>query len=492
MAGGSGAFIMAGTSITCPKCRHSFELTEAMSAPIEARLRAQFEADAAQKAEDLAAKEKELAAKAAALAKAQDSVEEAVATRLIAERARVERDARAKAAEAVSLELQAAKEEAAEQRAKAEAATKREIELARRERDLTEKQSALELDVQKAIESERAALVEKARKEALTQQEAALKALREENVAKGQALAEAQRAELALRQERSKLEQEKQALELEVARQLDAERAKIRADALAQADEQHRLTLAEKDQTMAELRAQLDAARRKADQGSQQAQGEVLEVELERLLKEAFPTDVFEPVPKGVHGGDVVHRVRNELGQLCGTILWESKRTKIWQDAFLSKNRDDGRIAKADACAIMSVTLPKAITTFGQVDGVWVTNRACVVGVAAALRLGILQVAEAKRAMQGQAGKMELVYQYLTGSQFRQRVEAIVEAFSTMQKDLDAEKRAMERLWAKREKQIERAALNAMGMHGDLSGIVGNALPEIEGMNLSLPGSVDL
>ncbi len=476
---------MSSTTITCPKCRQSFELTEAMAAPIEARLRSQFEADKARAAADLAAKEKAVAAREAAAAKAQESVDEAVNAKLAGERAKLTQELRKKVETDMAAEVQAAREENAELRRKADAATKKEVELARRERELTDKQSAMELELQAKLSAERVKIAEDARKQAAAAQQTELTALKEQLATQTAAAKKAQDEELKLRQERAKLEEDTRTLKLQVQRTLDEERAKIREDAARQADESHRLTVAEKDQKIAEMVKQIDDLRRKADSGSQQAQGEVLEVELERLLRDAFPLDLIEPVGKGVFGGDVVQRVRNDLGQVCGTILWESKRTKNWQSDYLTKLRDDGRAAKADACALMTTAMPKNIATFGHVEGIWVTNRACVVGVAAALRQGIMQVADAKRAMQGQQGKMELVYHYLTGPQFRQRVEAIVESFSTMQKDLDAERRAMEKLWAKREKQIERAALNAMGMHGDLAGIVGKALPELDGVGVS-------
>jgi len=409
---------MPEPTVVCPHCKRSFELTQAMSAPIEARLRAKYEAETRAAEEQVAARERALAKQAADLARQKESIDELVDARLSAERAKLREAAEAKAREAVGVELKAAQEEAADTRRKLEEAGKR---------------------------------------------------------------------ELALRQERNKLDEEKRELALTVQRTLDEERDQIRAAALKQADEQHRLKLAESEKKLADVTRQLEEARRKAEQGSQQGQGEVLEIELEQILRSAFPFDLVEPVPKGVHGGDVLQRVRNEMGQVCGTILWESKRTKAWSDGWLPKLRDDGRTAKADAFALMTMTMPKDVCNFANVDGVWVTNRDCVLGVAAALRAGIVQVAGAKRAIEGQHGKKELVYQYLMGPQFLQRAEGIVEALRTMKEELDAEKRALTKIWAKREKQIERAALNAIGMHGDLAGIVGGELPELTSLQLPAP-----
>jgi hypothetical protein len=459
-----------------------------MAAPIEAALQAKYEAAARAAEEQVETQKRDLARQAADLAKQKGALDELVAARLSAERAKLSEAAEAKAREAVKLEFKAVQDEAAESRRKLTEATKRELELGRRERELADKENELQLQMQAKLDVERAKITERAKAEAEQQQSGLLKTLQAELAEKAEALKGAQEAELAIRRERNKLEEEKRDLALTLQRQLDAERDQIRAAALKQADEEHRLKLAESEKKLADVSKQLEEARRKAEQGSQQSQGEVLEIELEQMLRSAFPLDLIEPVPKGVHGGDVLQRVRNDIGQVCGTILWESKSTKAWSDGWLPKLRDNGRSAKADAFALMTMTLPKDVCNFGNVNGVWITNRDCVLGVAAALRATIIEVAASKRALEGQHGKMELVYHYLTGPQFRQRVEAVVEVFSTMQSDLEAERRAIRRLWEKREKQIERAALNAVGMHGDLAGIVGTALPEIEGMAIERVG----
>jgi hypothetical protein len=224
--------------------------------------------------------------------------------------------------------------------------------------------------------------------------------------------------------------------------------------------------------------------KRKMEQGSQQAQGEVMEIELEDVLRRAFPMDTVEPVPKGIHGGDVLQHVRDATASVCGTILWESKRTKTCSDAWLPKLRDDQRAAKAQVAVLASIELPRGLTTFDSVDGVWVTSRHCIVGLASVLRAGLIEVARTKRSLHGRQGKMEVLYNYLSSSEFRQRVEGIVEAFVTLREDLEAEKRAMKNIWAKREKQLERAVTNTAGFYGDLSGIVGATLPKIQAIEL--------
>jgi len=214
----------------------------------------------------------------------------------------------------------------------------------------------------------------------------------------------------------------------------------------------------------------------------------VQELELEAMLRAKFPFDSIEPVAKGEFGGDALQRVVGPNGLACGSILWESKRTKNWSDGWLAKLREDQRNAKAEVAVIVSHALPKGIDSFDNVDGIWIASPRAALPVAAILRHGLLEIGLARSAAEGQHGKTELVYQYLTGPRFKQRVEAIVEAFSTMQKDLDNERKAILKQWAKREAQIERVMNATVGMYGDLQGIAGKSLQEIEGLEMKVLG----
>jgi hypothetical protein len=244
--------------------------------------------------------------------------------------------------------------------------------------------------------------------------------------------------------------------------------------------------LAEKEEQIASMQRQVEELKRKAEQGSQQLQGEVQELALEATLRAKFPRDVIEPVPKGEFGGDILQRVIGPLNQHCGAILWESKRTKNWTDTWLAKLREDLRKAKADIALIISNTLPKGVHAFDHIDGVWVTEPRCAIPVALVLRQSLIEIAAVRLAGEGQHTKMEIMYQYLTGPRFRQRLEAIVEKFSDMQEDLDKERKAMTRLSAKREEQIRGVIEATAGMYGDLQGIAGKALKEIDGIALPL------
>ncbi len=264
--------------------------------------------------------------------------------------------------------------------------------------------------------------------------------------------------------------------------------SEVRVRAKQEAEDGLKLKVMEKDQTIASMQQKIEELMRKAEQGSQQLQGEVQELALEHLLRSRFPIDEIQPVPKGEFGGDVLHRVIGSGGHTGGTILWETKRTRNWSDAWLIKLREDQRAAKAEIAVIVTQTLPKGVETFEMLDGVWVTHANAALPVALILRHSLLELALARQSSEGLQTKTEMVYQYLTGPRFRQRVEAIVEAFTTMQDDLDKERRVIMKQWAKREEQIMRVMSATVGMYGDLQGIAGRSLQEIEGLELKSLG----
>jgi hypothetical protein len=297
-------------------------------------------------------------------------------------------------------------------------------------------------------------------------------------------LAAAQQAQADLIRKQRELDDAKREMDLTIEKRVEESLSKVRDKAKQEAEDGLKLKVAEKEQQIAGMQRQIEELRRRAEQGSQQLQGEVQELELESLLRSTFPLDAIEPVPKGDHGGDVLQRVISPLGQACGAILWESKRTKNWSDGWLAKVRDDQRAAKADIALIVSQTLPDGVDSFNLIDGVWVTSPRCAVPVAVALRHSLIELAMARQAGEGQQTKMELVYQYLTGPRFRHRIQAIAEKFADMQDDLDKERAAMTRLWAKREEQIRCVIESTAGMYGDLQGIAGKTFQEIEGLDL--------
>jgi hypothetical protein len=267
-------------------------------------------------------------------------------------------------------------------------------------------------------------------------------------------LAAAQNEQAELLRKQRELEDAKRELDLTIEQRVQASLSDVRRKAINDVEEAFKLRLGDKDQQLAALGRTIEDLKRKAEQGSQQSQGEVLEIELEELLQSKFPLDLIEPVAKGELGGDIIQRVNGVTGATRGIILWESKRTKTWNDEWLPKLREDQRRSNADIALIVSQTLPKHIDSFDLMEGVWITHPRCAVPVAVALRQSLIQLSGARQPQQGQQTKTEQVYQYLTGTRFKQRVEAIVEKFTDMREDLDKERRYMVKQWAKRDAQI--------------------------------------
>jgi hypothetical protein len=412
---------MTEPTITCPNCRHEIKLTESLAAPLIEATKRQFDQRMAQKEAEVGQREAAMREKQAALAKDREAIDEQVAAKLKAERAAVTAAEAKKAREAVADEIARAQQEKA------------------------------------AVD------------ELLKQRDAKL--------------AEAQKAQIDMLRKQRELDDARRELELTVERRVQESLSTVRDSAKKQAEDELKLKVTEKELQIASMQRQIEELRRKAEQGSQQQQGEALELELEALLRAKFPRDTIEPVAKGEHGGDVLHLVCGSAGQVCGKILWESKRTKNWSDGWLAKLRGDQRAAKAEFAVLVSQALPKDVDTFGLVEDVWITSPRTLVALALALRHTLVEVAATRLTGAGQQTKMEMIYQYLTGPRFRQRVQAILEKYTEMRKDLDKERSTMNRLWAKREEQIRCVIESTAGMYGDLQGIAGQTLPEIEGLS---------
>jgi hypothetical protein len=344
--------------------------------------------------------------------------------------------------------------------------------------------ATVEADLKRRYDAQLAGAVQQAEARAKEPLEQDLRLLRAQLAEQERKMREAQEAELALRKEKATLEARARELDLEVARKVDAEKQQLEEQIRKLAADEQALKLKEKDKQIEDLKALLEEARRKSEQGSQERQGEVLELDLEAALARAFPQDEIRPVPKGMRGADVVQEVRDTAHRACGTIIWETKNTKGWSAGWLAKLKDDQRAIGASVAVLVSVTLPDHVRTFGLMDGVWVTSLACYLPLAVALREQLLRVAFAQAAAQGMSEKMEALYRYLSGDEFRHRVEALVETFSAMQEQLARERRAMEKLWAERAKQIERLVTNTVGMYGAIRGAIGGQLPEIPALDL--------
>jgi hypothetical protein len=480
-------------NINCPKCTYEFPLEKALAEPLLAAERQKVQREFQDRISTVRSRETELDQRRKELAERQKTLEarEFTIDTTVRQKLQSERKALAEAAEQSAADTYAAKvssleQELADKRVQLAKAEESELQARREREELEDAKRNLELTITRRIDEERDKLCKEV---AIGEQErwkAELTKRDNELAEKTAKLEEAEQAELAIRRQRQALEEEKRKLELDVQRRVDSERVKIRETTQKEEEERHSLKMAEKEKVIEEMRKQVEELRRKSEQGSQQVQGEVLEDEVEDALSDAFPTDHFEPVPNGRPGGDLVHTVITSGGLRCGRILWESKNTKNWSQDWLAKNRQDQLTAHAHLGVIVTSALPKGVETFAFVDGVWVTSRPCALPLAFALRQVLLETARAQASAKGSESKKELLYSYVTSKEFRQRIAASVEAYMSMHKDLQAEKLMMSRFWAKREKQITNAMVQTAGMYGDVQGIVGKSMPEVEGLNVPL------
>ena len=378
------------------------------------------------------------------------------------------------------------KEIEVEQKVKEAEIAKKQKELETQTIQLEDAKKNTQIEVNKKVAeklaTEKTALWKQAQIEASKEKEAEKKMLEEQLAEKDTKLREANEKELLLRKEKNKLDEEKRSFELEKQRQLDEERKKITEDANKKATEEQRYIIAQLQKQLADATKAKDDLSRKLEQGSQQTQGEVLELELEEILKVEFPHDEIVPVPKGVSGADVIQKVKDHSGRVCGQIAWESKKTKAWSEGWIQKLKDDQRVIKADLAVIASAVLPEDVKGFVFRDGVWICDIKLIVALATALRINLLNVSRERAMSVGKNEKMEVLYSYLTGVEFKQRVEAIVEAFTNMDVGLRKERLAYEKIWSEREKQIKKVITNTVGMYGDLSGYVD--LPQIKTLEL--------
>ena len=278
--------------------------------------------------------------------------------------------------------------------------------------------------------------------------------------------------------------------EVEMQKRLMREEERIKADALKVYREEHELKEQEKEKIIADLKKDLEAAQRKATQGSQQTQGEVMELELEEMLRREFPDDEISEVKKGVRGADVTQTVKDKMGRMCGRILWESKNAQ-WSEGWLSKLRDDQREAKAELAVLVVENAPEGVTTFTYRDRVWVTKRKFAVPLALALRFDLVHLYFEKMSNVGKDEKMEVLYQYLTGSEFKHRIEAIVDAFSNLQETVEKEKRYFSVKWAREEKEIRKIIDSTHGMWGDLQAVTNRSLPSIKSLEITEGNSTE-
>jgi hypothetical protein len=310
-----------------------------------------------------------------------------------------------------------------------------------------------------------------------------MKALQEDMQRQGEELQRLRGQELDLRRERQALQEQQRNGELELQRKLDEERIRINQQVTEREGERFRLQEAEYRKRLDDVQKANEDLRRKLEQGSQQLQGEVLELQVEQSLTTAFFHDLIEEVKKGVRGADVIQTVRTVSGQVAGKIIWEAKRAENWSDRWLDKLKDDQREAKADLAVLVSTCMPRGVQgPFARVGEVWVVSPQVLRPMAETLRVILIESFKLKQANTGKGERVEQLFNYLSGPTFAQNMRSVLDSFTTMQGDLDAEKRAMTKLWGKRQAQIDRVVRSMTTVIGELQGIAQGSLPALDGI----------
>ncbi len=329
------------------------------------------------------------------------------------------------------------------------------------------------------FEKQKNTLVNEALKKANDETAARLKSLEEEAKQKSLQLQALQKKELDLLRDKNALEEKQKNLEVEIEKRFLEKRKQIEDTVIKREQELFDLKTREYKLQMEQQQKLIEELKRKNEQGSMQLQGESQEILLEEILKENFPFDMIEEVGKGVEGADCIQVIRNNAGSNCGKIIYESKRTKSWSNAWVEKLKNDKRTRSADAAILVTQAFPKDMDRFGEKDGIWVCSFAEVSSVAYLIRNGIIKVYEIQKSQEGKGDKMQMLYDYLTGIEFRGQVEAITEGFLAMKQSITKERMQMEKIWKEREKQLEKVLLSTSGMYGSVKGIAGASIGNI-------------
>jgi hypothetical protein len=408
-------------NIKCPNCGHVFDVENVLAADIEQKYQQQYQDKLNQSLEKVEEDKKKLATDLLLFEEKKKKENEIFAQKLHQEKLRLEKDIQEDLRKSISADyenqLRMLQEKDNNNEEKLREARKKELEFLQKEQQLQNKEAELDITLQKKLQEERSKLSEQIRHQ----------------------------------------ENEKNLLK-ETTYQLKVKELEM------QLDDQKKLA---------------DEMKRKAEQSSMQRQGEVQELLLESILKENFPFDIIEEVGKGVEGADCIQVIRNISGTTCGKIIYESKRTKTWSNSWVDKLKADMRSRGADVAILVTQAFPKDMERFGEKDGIWICNFTEVNSVAHLLRNGILKVYDIQRSEENKGDKMQLLYNYLTGNEFKGQVEAIVEGFMAMKQSIMKERIQMEKMWKEREKQLEKVLISTSGMYGSVKGIAGASVGNI-------------
>ncbi len=356
----------------------------------------------------------------------------------------------------------------------------KEISLAKKEEALKQKQTDIDKQIEERVKTESAKKEKEIKKQVGEDYEAQIKALSEETTEAKKQVQELRTTKIENEQLKRKLDDQKQSLEVEYEQKM-TERLKEETNAIRKREsERVDLKLKERDEVINFMKEQMDEMKRKAEQGSMQLQGEVQELAIEDILHGFFPYDLIEEVGKGIKGADVIHTVRNKIGVDCGKILYESKRTKAFSYEWITKLKSDAVLVKADVCVIVTEALPEGVDRMAQKDGVWICSFNDFKSLILVLRDSLIRVNEAYSSQTNKGEKTQMLYDYLTSNEFKLQIGSIIEGFTSLQDSYIKEKRAMERIWKEREKQLEKVLLNTNHFIGSIKGIAGSSMPELK------------
>ena len=402
-------------TVKCPNCKTEFQLGDAISGEIEAKIKARYVERFNKDQKELVEKEKQIELQLEQVKKQQEEQERIISEKVKLQKAVLEQEATKKAAEEVDTRVKLMEKELQEKTEKIKESQLKELELMQKEKALKEKQELFAVELEKQLLEREKFVEEKIKK------------------------AESEKTDFKVR---------------------------------------------ELQKQLADQKTLIETMQRKAEQGSMQLQGEIQELALEELLRSAFPFDIIEEVGKGVRGADAIQTVRNPLGQICGKIIYESKNTKAFGGDWIDKLKNDMRSTQADIAVIVTETMPKEMERFGMKEGVWVCSFAEIKSLAFVLRDSLIKINAANASQENKGDKMSMLYAYLTGTEFRQQIEAIVEGFTELQEGIQKEKNAMQKIWKEREKQLEKVLLNTTNFYGSVKGIAGNAIGDIKALEL--------
>jgi hypothetical protein len=412
---------MMANNIKCPNCGHVFDVENVLAADIEQKYQQQYQDKLNQSLSKMEEDKRKLSADQQLFEEKKKKENELFAQKLQQEKLKLETEIQEQLRKSISADyenkLRLLQNNNNDNEEKLKEARKKELEFLQKEQQLKNKEAELDIVLQKKLQEERSSLTEQIRHQ----------------------------------------ENEKNSLK----------------------ETSYQLKLKELEMQLNEQKKLADEMKRRAEQSSMQRQGEVQELLLEAILKESFPFDIIEEVGKGVEGADCIQVVRNSSGTPCGKIIYESKRTKTWSNNWVDKLKADMRSRGADVAILVTQAFPKDMERFGEKDGIWICNFTEVNSVAHLLRKGILTVYEIQRSEENKGDKMQLLYNYLTGNEFKGQVEAIVEGFMAMKQSIMKERIQMEKMWKEREKQLEKVLISTSGMYGSVKGIAGASVGNI-------------